>query len=287
MINKKSFQNGYFAIKKCRHGYFAYNTNDSFVGKSLDLYGEWTEHEIEVLTPLLAPGDVVLDVGAYIGTHSIPFAKAVSPGGVVYAIEAQRTALSFLHTNIALNNLTNIICINKFISDKERVVKSLILDQRIQQNFGSFKIKNMKGGEIIKTTTVDKIKFPKNKRVKLIKIDVEGDEIKVLHSAKNTIKKHNPFIYVECSTKDRKVTKEIITYLTKLKYIPYWHYFKYFNENNFFKNKRDIFARIHPEVNLICFPKTIKVIQNVFVKVNGPDDTWRKAHKRRLKQNDK
>jgi len=64
--DKTIFKNGFFAIKKCRNGYFAYNTNDTFIGRSLDLYGEWTQTEIDVLLPLLTPGDIVVDVGAYI-----------------------------------------------------------------------------------------------------------------------------------------------------------------------------------------------------------------------------
>jgi FkbM family methyltransferase len=280
MINKKSFQNGYLAIKKCRHGYFAYNTNDRFVGKSLDQYGEWTEQEIKALTPLLRPGDLVIDVGAYIGTHTIPFAKLVSPGGRVIAIEAQRTAIAFLQTNIALNNLMNVICINKFITNKEGVIKSLILDQRIEQNFGSLSIKNMKGGEIIKATTIDKINLPKNKSLKLIKIDVEEQEAKVLAGAKKTIKKYRPFLYVECSSK--KESKKIIRKLLKYNYVPYWHFFHYFNENNFFKNKKNVFKGYVPEVNLICFPKEVKVVQDIFEKVMGENDTWRKAYRRQL-----
>jgi len=179
---KNLFRNGYFAIKKCRHGFFAYNTNDTFIGRALDLYGEWAQTEIDVLLPLLTPGDIVVDVGAYIGTHTIPFAKATLPNGGVYAIEPQRMSFAFLNTNIVLNNLMNVIAINKFASNKIGKIKTLTLDQNYPQNYGSYATKNLKKGETIETMTIDSLKLS---RVKLIKIDIEGDEEKVLVGAKS------------------------------------------------------------------------------------------------------
>lgn len=64
------------AVKRCRHGLFAYNVNDSFIGRSHDLYGEWCEAELAILGQILRPGDTALDVSANIGTHAVFFAQA-------------------------------------------------------------------------------------------------------------------------------------------------------------------------------------------------------------------
>lgn len=279
---KKLFRNGYFAIKKCRNGFFAYNTNDTFVGRSLDLYGEWAQTEIDVLLPLLTPGDIVVDVGAYIGTHSIPFAKATAPNGGVYAIEPQRMAFAFLSANIAINNLMNIISINKFASDTIKKIKTLILDQTVAQNYGSLKIQNLKKGETIETMTIDSLKLS---RVKLIKIDVEGPEEKVLIGAIGTINKYKPILYIECT--NPKNSKKIISRVFDLEYQAFWHIFSYYNPDNYFKQKKNIFAEFHPEVNIICFPKDIIIDQNIFIKVDGIKDTWKKAYFRHLNKDGK
>jgi len=280
--DKTIFKNGYFEIKKCRHGYFAYNTNDTFIGRSLDLYGEWTQTEIDVLLSLIHPNDIVVDVGAYIGTHTIPFAKATLPKGGVYAIEPQRMAFAFLSTNIAINNLMNVISINKFASDTIKKIKTLILDQTVAQNFGSLKIPSLKKGETVETITIDSLALS---RVKLIKIDVEGDEEKVLVGATATINKYKPILYIECT--NPKNSKIIISKVFDLGYQAFWHIFGYYNPDNYFGEKKNVFAEFHPEANIICFPKDTFVEQNIFIKVDGIKDTWKKAYAKALEKNKK
>ena len=91
------------------------------VGRSLHIYGEWSEHEVALFTQLFAPFPnnnnnssappasrgaldaeptyddtgplVVYDVGANLGAFTIPLAQMVSSaprGGKVVAFEAQR-----------------------------------------------------------------------------------------------------------------------------------------------------------------------------------------------------
>lgn len=282
MYMKNIFKNGFVTIKKCKNGLFAFNNNDTFIGKSLDLYGEWTQKELDVLIPTISPNDIVVDVGAFIGTHTIPFAKATAPNGGVYAIETQRMSFAFLNTNIVLNNLMNVITLNKFASDKLGKIKTLTLDQNYPQNFGSYSNKKLKSGEIIDTITIDSLNLT---RVKLIKIDVEGNEKKVIIGASKTIKKFKPILYVECT--NPKKTRDLISQIFKLNYKAYWHISSYYNPNNYYAQKKNIFEKFHPEVNLICFPKESSITQNIFIEVVDTNDTWKKAYDRRLKVNKK
>ena len=77
----KILQNSYIAVKRCKHGYLMYNTNDMYIGRSLDVYGEWCETELDLLSDYIKPGDTILDVGANIGTHSLFFANSVGEKG--------------------------------------------------------------------------------------------------------------------------------------------------------------------------------------------------------------
>src|SRR5712692_1599177 len=104
-ISPDLFSNDYTVLKRCKHGYFLFNRNDAFVGKALDLYGEWCEREITILSHIVRPGDFVIDIGANIGTHTIALANMVTGSGLVIAIEAQRQMHNFLVANVAINNL--------------------------------------------------------------------------------------------------------------------------------------------------------------------------------------
>ncbi len=82
--------------KRCRYGLMLYNVHDSVVGRSLAKYGEWAQSELELLESWISPGDWVVDAGAYIGTHTLFFARQVTSKGRVFAIEPQRRAFQLL-----------------------------------------------------------------------------------------------------------------------------------------------------------------------------------------------
>ena len=125
------------AVKKCRHGTMMYNVNDVFIGRSLDLYGEWCDDEVAVLGQILSPGDVVVDVGANIGTHAIFFAKKVTESGVVVAFEPQRLVFQTLCGNVALNGLTNVTCFCAAVGEKREQLKFPMVNPRQAFNFGA------------------------------------------------------------------------------------------------------------------------------------------------------
>lgn len=274
-IPKRILENGNIAIKKCKHGIFAYYIKDMFIGKSLDLYGEWTEPELIALDSLIFPGSVVVDVGAYIGTHSIFFAKKVGQTGFVFALEPQRPIYNLLCANVALNNLLNVKCLNVAALDKKGQAVMPLLDPAVPQNFGAISIERFKQGEPVQVITIDSLKL---RGCNLIKIDVEGLESEVLEGARETIKKFRPVLYVENNREEtsQKILKEIYD----MGYNCWWHIFGYFNPDNFFKNPKNVFKGIQPEANLLCFPQEVKVKLQGFTKVSGIEDNWKKALER-------
>src|SRR5205823_13798505 len=68
-------------LKRCKHGAMMFYANDEYIGRSLDLYGEFSEGEMELFNNYLRPGMTVVDVGANIGVHTVYFANAVGPSG--------------------------------------------------------------------------------------------------------------------------------------------------------------------------------------------------------------
>ena len=72
------------AIDACRHGLMIWPKADETIGRSLGLYGEFAEGENRVMMRYVKPGNVLVDVGANLGTTVLPLAKAVGTGGQVF-----------------------------------------------------------------------------------------------------------------------------------------------------------------------------------------------------------
>lgn len=265
-------QNGYVSIKQCRHGLFMYNLNDMYICRSMDIYGEWSESELACLGQILKSGDVIIDVGANIGTHTVFFSKKVTPGGQVYAFEPQRITFEFLCANLALNGLVNVIPVQAGVGDQPGETIIPVLDPSVIQNFGMLNIEGHSDGELVKVMPLDALEL---KRCNLIKIDVEGMELKVLLGAEKTIRDCRPFLFVENHTPDG--SPEMLQMLLDWGYICWWQIASYYNPDNFFHKAEKVWANAAPEANMICVPNEFNLNVSGFEPVINATDTWLQA----------
>jgi FkbM family methyltransferase len=266
------YEHEFMAMKKCKHGAFLYNKHDSFVGQSLDRYGEWCESELLLLGQGIKPGQLVIDVGANIGTHTIFFAKAVSEQGLILAFEPQRLAYQNLCANIALNALMNVIACQQGVGKRAETIHLPRFDPRIGMNFGAISMRGHVGGEPVQVIRLDDLGLG---RCHLIKVDVEGMECDVLEGARQTIAKYRPILFVENNTVEG--APAIISLLDSLEYDAYWHICGYFNPSNFFGNQENIFASYRPEANLLCLHRSVPANIEGMPKVTGIEDNWQSA----------
>ncbi|HYA66397.1 MAG TPA: FkbM family methyltransferase, partial [Burkholderiaceae bacterium] len=88
---------------------------------SIWLLGAFEPETVRCYKRLLKAGDVVLDIGANIGAHTLPMAKAVGPQGMVYAFEPTDFAFAKLMVNRSLNPglLPRIQCLQYMLVDSE------------------------------------------------------------------------------------------------------------------------------------------------------------------------
>jgi FkbM family methyltransferase len=266
----------YMAVKKCRHGTFLFNRNDALVGQSMERYGEWCESEIQLLDQVIRPGFIVVDVGANIGTHSVPMATKVGDSGRVYSFEPQRHVFQMLCANVAMNALRNVLTYQNAVADRKSTIRIPVIDPRRKYNFAAVSMKEHTAGEEVVVIDIDSLQLH---FCNLIKIDVEGMETLVLNGARSTIERFRPVLFVENNTLER--SREIIETVHSLGYRAYWHLANYYNSGNYFGNDVNIFAGFRPEANLLCIHDSLDANINGLRAVAGLDDNWIKATQRR------
>ena len=255
-----------------RHGYMIYNRNDTFIGRSLELYGEWAEAELKLLGTIIRPGAMVVDVGANIGCHSVFFARAAGPTGRVLAFEPERVLFQQLCGNIALNSLSNVLTFNMAAGASDGSIAGAQLDHTQSQNFGGLSLATANEGA---TTAVSMIRIDALGlgACNLIKIDVEGMELDVLNGANDTIRAHHPVLYVENNIEAK--SGALIARLLEFGYHLYWHFSPFFAADNFFANPENVFGNL-VDTNMLALPVAI----NGLLPVSGADDTHVKALQR-------
>jgi len=193
-------------------GQFHALSND-FIGYKMKDGQHFEEKCVKKLLEYIKPGDIVLDVGAHIGTYTIPFAKAVGPSGKVYSFEPQARMRELLHKNIKANGMEDRVVVNpyavghvnKLITMSANTDDSRKVDYNRKEigNFGGMNVG--KGGEQVKMVSLDNIFFPS---VNVIKIDVEGCEPLVIDGAREIIETYKPVVFYEKNHKT--ITREMI-----------------------------------------------------------------------------
>lgn len=264
-------------VGRWRYGWIMYNKNDRFIGRSLQYYGEWGQAELNFLQLILTPGSVVIDVGANIGTHTIPLAQQVK---YVYAFEPQRLSYQMLCGNIALNGLSNVYAFQQGLADTVKEVKVPVIPADDIRNRGSLNIEGHTEGEPVLLMTLDDLELT---QCHLIKIDVEGMEASVLRGGRQTLQRLRPFLFVENNTMSEE-TGEVISLLLDMKYDCWWHIATYYQANNYFGEQEDIFETFKPEANIFCTPKEDKLRIPGLIPVQGKEDNWQKALRRHTEQ---
>ncbi|WP_126282979.1 FkbM family methyltransferase [Burkholderia stagnalis] len=242
-----------YASQKCRYGTMMFNANDEFVGRSLSLYGEWSEPESFVFSQIIRDGDVVVEAGANIGSHTVMLSRAVGDAGIVFAFEPQRHTFQLLCANLALNERLNVRALQCAVGDAEGAVEFPIADPRLANNFGGSSL-FLQGlpTESVALRTVDSLRLP---RFDFLKADVEGFEANVIRGAHESIRTHRPIVYLEyLNHYTGDSSKVFLDYFTSLDYRVWYFITPVFNHQNYLGSAENVFDGIW-SFDLICIPR--------------------------------
>jgi len=173
---------------------------------SIYLLGAFERSTVSTLEKLVKPGDVVLDIGANIGAHTLGLARSVGQNGQVYAFEPADFAFAKLKRNLALNPELDSRTLARQI-----LLSASVADPSQGQIYASWPLENdvsvhpKHRGRLVtaQKATVDTLDhFAESEgigRLDLIKIDVDGHELPVLRGGLNLLKRFHPVLLMEMS----------------------------------------------------------------------------------------
>jgi len=193
-----------------RIGEQSFDISGSSLDKSLihhiEVNGCYEPHLQLALMSFISDGDLCIDVGANIGVHSILMSRLVGSSGQVYCYEASPDNHSYLKHNLEANNCANVTTEQVGLWEEETELEFSYVEEVAGCSF--FSTSGVREGEnaLITCRPLDSLTaiYPLERRISLIKIDVEGSETYVIKGAIQTIRKHYPTILLEINPETLK-----------------------------------------------------------------------------------
>jgi len=256
-----AMQFGNLTLKRCRYGWMLFPIGRIYVGKCLELYGQYSEGEVALMRMLLRAGDTVIDIGANIGALTVPMSQLVGEKGHVYAIESDAETFNVLCANLALNGIVNTKPINSFVADGIPVTSgsTAIASDPVTGETWPAPILSLDSLEL--------------QACNFIKVDVDGSELEVFRSCEMQIERFRPILYFENEIREKSV--ELLTFLMdSLGYHVYFHPTPLFAPNNFFGNPVNHWAPTEfVSMMMLGVPKERQLAVEL-KRVAGAEDWW-------------
>jgi len=147
--------------------------------------GLFEPSESRLVSEILVPGDVFVDVGAHVGWFTTIAARQVGSAGRVIACEPYPENAAALRKNIALNDMHNVLVIESALGRQPGTLRL----RRGTDSGGVTALDWATGGDehVPMTTLVDMASGIA--AIKLLKIDVEGWAPQVLRGAVETLRR--------------------------------------------------------------------------------------------------
>lgn len=161
-------------------------------GSGVNTYwiGNYEKETMRRFMDAVTPGSIVYDIGANVGIYTLAAKRAGAHK--VYSFEPLPRNYAYLRTNIAINNLDHCEAWDWAISDSQGM-------KLFSTRHNNSMTRLSDNGDIsVRSTSLDHFVFEmQSDPPNLMKIDVEGAEVAVLHGSRKVLETYHPAIFLE------------------------------------------------------------------------------------------
>lgn len=180
-------------------------TDDTVKGSIKDKKG-WEVHLLKEIQTHCKPGSIAMDIGAHIGTHTIPMSKYVGRSGQVYAFEPNKKIYRELCYNLETNGVSNVIPVRAAVGNSNEIIAMNTPNKTNEGNTLVVSANDVNNTNAAFSIRLDDLNL---NNVSFMKIDVEGYEANVIQGAKETILRNKPVILIEIWDKNGQEVNKI------------------------------------------------------------------------------
>lgn len=160
-------------------GHALVSPRDNFTAMAVAVLGERDPDIMRLLRRHVRTGETVFDVGANIGTYTLPLAHLVGSGGRVVAFEPNRRTRACLRHNVRANRLGQVVIVASAAGPEAGRVTLVAPNQ----NLGEVHVRPDEHGAVPMTTLDAEAVRLGCGAVSFIKLDIEGFELAALRGA--------------------------------------------------------------------------------------------------------
>jgi protein O-GlcNAc transferase len=158
---------------------------------------DWFEDEIRFVRRWLRPGMRAIDVGANFGVYTLAMARAVGNDGRVWCFEPTAETADFLERSLALNGCRHVNLVRAAVSDREG---SIAFSVGTQSELNAVAGPGAPAGRIVEVpaVTLDRKAAELGwQDIDMLKLDVEGHELRVIQGATQFLRAQSPLVMFE------------------------------------------------------------------------------------------
>ena len=160
---------------------------------------DWSTYEerpLREFSSRIEPGDIVYDIGAFIGIYTLVAAKKCRPQGKVVAFEPHPQAMRMLKESLVWNNVQDRVLAREIAVGSKAGKEIFYMADLSSQASSLFDVSAGSKSSLIPVTTLDLESDALKLRPTYLKIHAEGGELEVLKGAERVITEYSPKIFV-------------------------------------------------------------------------------------------